>query len=255
MGTCKRGGSVHVATAFGIPIRVHWSYVALIAGMLIYGQINHGIPIVGPAGFLAVAMSISVVLHELGHAMAARRFGIGTESITLYPMGGIASIERMPEEPDQELVIALAGPAVNFLLAGLGGLFWSTHHPAIVGFVLSNLIMGVFNLLPAFPMDGGRVLRALLAKWMGWLPASRMAVRIGRVFAWLFIVGPIAAWASGYGVSVTLPLIGVFLHVALNSEKERLVALHWERTTGRPPPWVGAGAWAASPGILVGSGR
>jgi Zn-dependent protease len=111
---------------------------------------------------------------------------------------------------------------------------------------LSNLLMGAFNLLPAFPMDGGRVMRALLAKRMGWMPASRLAVRVGRVFAWGFIVIGLF-----FLHSPTLPLVGIFLHVALNAEKERLVALNWERTTGRPPPWVGAVAWSLDPGIVL----
>jgi len=238
---------VQVASLFGIPVRIHWSYALLVVGGLVYTRAWLGIPL-APMAIMAVAMSVCVILHELGHALAARRFGVGTDNITLYPMGGVASMERMPEEPDQELVIAIAGPAVNFVLAALAGWIWlMTDHPIPMALAASNLFMGAFNLLPAFPMDGGRVMRALLAKWMGWLPASRLAVRIGRVFAWGFI-----AFGVVYG-HPTLPLIGIFLHVALNSEKERLVALHWERTTGRPPPWVGAVSWSLDPGILLGT--
>jgi Zn-dependent protease len=239
---------VHVAALFGIPVRIHWSYLALFTGLLGLGYFRGGVPVLTLTAIFAVAMSVCVVLHELGHALAARRFGINTDNITLYPMGGVASIERMPEEPDQELVIALAGPAVNFALAALLGWVWVlSDHQIAMALATANLFMGAFNLLPAFPMDGGRVMRALLAKKMGWLPASRLAVRVGRVFAWGFIV-----FGAAYGY-YTLPLIGVFLHVALNSERERLVALHWERTTGRPPPWVGAVAWSVDPGIVLGA--
>ncbi|MEQ1571462.1 MAG: site-2 protease family protein [Myxococcota bacterium] len=234
---------MHIASPFGIPLRIHWSYSLLVGGLMAWGFVKGGAPALGASAFLAVALSVSVVLHELGHALAARRFGIGTDNITLYPMGGVASLERMPEEPDQELVIALAGPAVNIALAAIGGWGWMlTDHRLALGFVLMNLFLGLSNLLPAFPMDGGRVLRALLAKRMGWLPASRLAVRVGRVFAWGFIV--VGVWWGDF----SLPLMGAFLHLALNSERERLVAMHWQQTTGRPPPWVGAAAWSLDPG-------
>jgi Zn-dependent protease len=195
-------------------------------------------------------LATSVILHELGHALAARRFGIGTDNITLYPMGGVASIERMPEDPDQEIVIALAGPAVNFVLAALAGWVWmASQSPVALGFVVSNVGMGLFNLIPAFPMDGGRVLRAVLARHMGWMPASRLAIRIGRVFAWVFIFSlPIVG-------SPTLPLVGIFLHVALNAERERLVQLNWERTTGRPPPWVAGVGWYTPSPVIPGMPR
>lgn len=223
---------MHVASPFGIPVRLHWSFFGLVLAMLAWGYWKAGtIGLVG-VGILATGLFTSVILHELGHALAARRYGIGTAHITLYPFGGVAAIERMPEDPDEEIVIAIAGPAVNFVLAALGGWAWlASEHPVAMGFVITNVGMGAFNLLPAFPMDGGRVLRAFLARRMGFLPASRLAVKIGRVFAWAFLV--IGAWFW----HPTLFLVGLFLHVALNAERERLVALHWERTTGRPPPW------------------
>ena len=102
-------------------------------------------------------------------------------------------------------------------------------------FALANLSMGVFNLLPAYPMDGGRVLRSVLAKFMGWMPASRLAIRVGRGFAWAFLAYGVAR--QEIGVLMT----GIFLHVTLQNEQERLVALHWERTTGQPAPWAQGG--------------
>lgn len=225
-------GTMKLGEPFGIPVSLHPSFGLLVAGASLWGGWQ-----VGPYGALVVGLAMlvlaaSVVLHELGHALAARRFGIGTAHITLYPFGGVAAIERMPEEPDQELVIALAGPAVNVVLAAAFGLLAAVLGSPIVGiFATLNLGMAVFNLLPAYPMDGGRVLRALLAKRMGFVPASRLAHRIGTVFAWGFVgVGLLRPWPS-------LLLVGAFLLYALRQEHDRLVALHWERTTGRPPPW------------------
>jgi Zn-dependent protease len=135
-----------------------------------------------------------VVLHELGHALMARWFGIGTESITLYPIGGVARLRRMSDKPFEEICIALAGPAVNLVLALLlTPLVIATFGPATIQevgvsrFVLellrANVALLLFNLLPCFPMDGGRVLRAFLAWWKGQLRATEIAVRVGLVTA------------------------------------------------------------------------
>jgi Zn-dependent protease len=244
------GARLHVASPFGIPVRVHWSFLALVTGFVLWFGWTNGPYSMWIASVLMLGLAVSVVLHELGHALAARRYGIATDNITLYPIGGVASIERIPEDPDQEIVIALAGPAVNFVLAALSGWVWLlTSSPLAFAFLVSNLGMGLFNLLPAFPMDGGRVLRAVLARRMGWMPASRLAIRIGRVFAWVFILSfPVLG-------SPTLPLIGVFLLVALHTERERLVQLNWERATGRPPPWVVGAAWYAPPTVMSGGPR
>jgi Zn-dependent protease len=136
-----------------------------------------------------------VLLHELGHALMARRFGIGTEDITLYPIGGVARLQRIPRAPGAELMITLAGPAVNFALAFLFAILSSLDSAAgstsslgyfVQELLLINLVLGVFNLVPAFPMDGGRILRALLSGWLGRAQATVIAVRIGRTLAILF---------------------------------------------------------------------
>lgn len=148
--------------------------------------------------FILVLFTI-VVLHEFGHAMTAKRFGIRTRDITLLPIGGVARLERMPEDPKQELAIALAGPAVNVLLAALffavlammgqltfaHDVVWSGNY-VLWTLVKINLILAAFNLIPAFPMDGGRVLRALLATRMNYVRATNIAANIGQAIAFAF---------------------------------------------------------------------
>ncbi len=239
---------MQIGKPFGIPLRLHWSFAFLVVGLCAYGVSVRGWPEGVVAGLVATTtLFLSVVLHEYGHALAARRFGIGTHHITLYPLGGAAAIERMPEEPDQEAVIALAGPATNLALAILSAWLWlvTSHHLPYV-FALMNGAMGLFNLLPAYPMDGGRVLRAMLARRLGWMRASRLAVRVGRVFAWGFLVVGALKWQW------ELLLLSFFLHTALNAEHERLVAMHWEATTGRPAPWTQDDPAALSDGASEG---
>jgi Zn-dependent protease len=139
---------------------------------------------------------VCVVLHEFGHAFAAKAFGINTPDITLLPIGGVARLERMPEEPMQELIIAVAGPLVNVVIAL--GLFVAGGSQAFVnrstveggGFIAQlmtiNILLVLFNLLPAFPMDGGRVLRALLATRLSYARATQVAASVGQGFAFVF---------------------------------------------------------------------
>src|SRR5262245_57159503 len=139
-------------------------------------------------------MFACVLLHELGHALAARRYGIATRKIVLLPFGGVAQLERMPEKPAQELVVALAGPGVNVILATglavalrvLGAkpeqLFALADQGLLEFLLISNVFMLLFNLLPAFPMDGGRVLRSLLAMRLPYPRATRIASQVGQAF-------------------------------------------------------------------------
>lgn len=229
---------MHLTKIAGIPLRLHWSFLALVGGFAAWALYRGGPEALVATGLLSAGLFGSVVLHELGHALAARRYGIGTAHITLYPFGGIAAIADQPEDPAEELVIALAGPAVNFALVAVFGLLWS----AFGGFLLTaligmNLVMGLFNLIPAFPMDGGRVLRALLAQRMGFVPASLLAIRVGRVFAWGFLAAGLLLPHMG------MLLVAAFLHFALSAEKQQLLRVIWERKrTGRtdwgdPRPW------------------
>jgi len=161
-----------------------------------------------------------VLLHELGHSLVAQRFGVAIRSITLMPLGGMALMDRLPRRPRQEILIAIAGPAVNLALAapallGLGLAEGPLLSERLLGagllarFLHANLALALFNLLPAFPLDGGRVLRALLALRLPYLRATEWAVRAGRILAALLILLPLLGLQY-----LLLGLIGVFLFVA-----------------------------------------
>jgi Zn-dependent protease len=216
------GGSWRIGTITGIGIYLHWTFLILLGWIGVsyvlrgddLGDALHGI-------ILIVALFGVVVLHELGHALAARRYGIPTKDITLLPIGGVARLERMPEEPREELVVALAGPAVNVVLAivcvvaimvfggvpavavsvkagltELGVLMANQQQLQVLNefplldflanMLIVNVMLVAFNLLPAFPMDGGRVLRAILAMNMDYVSATQTAATVGKGMAVLF---------------------------------------------------------------------
>jgi Zn-dependent protease/predicted transcriptional regulator len=192
--------SWRIARVAGIDVYLHATFLILLAWVgLSHYLARHSL---GDAanGLLFISTLFGVVvLHELGHALAARRYGIRTRDITLLPIGGVARLERMPEDPRQELVVALAGPAVNVVLAILllavlvpaAALRNFGDVPLVGGHFLSKLVwvnvtLAVFNLIPAFPMDGGRVLRALLAMRMEYVRATEIAARIGQGLALAF---------------------------------------------------------------------
>jgi len=220
-------GSLRLLRAFGIDISVHWTFLLLIA-WVVFDATRRGANAAGAAAAVVfvVAIFVCVVLHELGHALTARRFGIQTRGITLLPIGGVAALERMPTEPVQELLIAVAGPAVNVAIAGVlfpvayfvGDIEMAEAPLAAtgVGFLgqlaLVNLALVVFNMLPAFPMDGGRVLRALLAIWMDYGRATAIAAGAGQVMAMLFVM-----WGL-FGGNPMLVLIAVFVFLGGQAE-------------------------------------
>jgi Zn-dependent protease/predicted transcriptional regulator len=211
----------------GIEIRVHATFLLLLLWVG-FGEYHRG----GSAGGAVQAMSFllavfaSVVLHEYGHALTAAKFGVRTREIILLPIGGVARLERMPERPSQELAIAAAGPLVTiFIIAVLWVVLRLTGTPMTATESLSgkgpflaalmwiNITLAVFNLLPAFPMDGGRVLRSIIALRTDFARATEIATRIGQVFALVF---------AAIGLFVTgnpfLVLIAVFVWVAASAE-------------------------------------
>ncbi|MBX2972429.1 MAG: site-2 protease family protein [Flavobacteriales bacterium] len=169
-----------------------------------------------------------VVLHEFGHALTAQRFGVGTRDITILPIGGVASLERMPEDPKQEFWITIAGPLVNLVIAGISfailaasgttptttGLFSDLSGWAgILTFLFAaNLSLFLFNLIPAFPMDGGRILRSVLGMWLPRAKATRIATVVGRVLAACFVAYGL------YSGAPFLAIIGVFIFMAAGAE-------------------------------------
>jgi len=192
--------SIKLGRPFGIDIYIHATFVLLLAylGVSTYLR-DRSVAAAFEGVVFFVLLFGCVLLHELGHAVAARRYGIPTRDITLYPIGGVARLERMPSEPRQELVVAVAGPLVNVaifaaLFAWLGatgswiplaGLSTATG-PLLERLAVINLSLAVFNMIPAFPMDGGRVLRALLALRLPYAHATRVAASLGQGIALLF---------------------------------------------------------------------
>jgi Zn-dependent protease len=176
----------------GIKIRLHWSFL-LLPAFVFFSNLTGG----NGAAFALVsvvfvlAVFACVLLHELGHALAARQFGIGTRDIILLPIGGVASLERMPRNPFQELWIAVAGPLVNVVIAAtvfIGLQYASLPANNLFRWFLNNLVIAntmlvVFNMIPAFPMDGGRVFRSLLAIFFPFSTATSIAVSVGKFCA------------------------------------------------------------------------
>jgi Zn-dependent protease len=216
-------GSLRLGKFFGIDTYVHGTFWLLPLFVLVGGVFGGDLS--GAVGEVALLFAVfgCVALHEVGHALAAQYYGVRTRDITLYPIGGVASLERMPEKPLQEIVIALAGPAVNLMIAAglfvgiLGGAvafpgsLSVSHLDPFDGFVVRllevNIGLLLFNLIPAFPMDGGRVLRAALSVGMTRLDATKAAVGVGTVLA---VVGGLAGLWYGH-LMLTFVAVVVFL--------------------------------------------
>lgn len=224
--------SLRVASIAGIDINVHITF----GFILVFGAVQWGLPY-GPRGalfgfLLMVLLFACVVLHELGHSLMARAFGIPVRSITLLPIGGISQMEKNPEKPAHELLIAAAGPLVNVAIAGfllvttdvastlaktpaaeLARTMPPSLPAALLWLFVANVILAAFNLVPAFPMDGGRVLRAILALFLGFAIATRIAAAVGQ-----FLAMGIGLFGLLTG-NLLLALVAVFVFLGAGQER------------------------------------
>ncbi|HWC02285.1 MAG TPA: site-2 protease family protein [Methylomirabilota bacterium] len=234
------GGTATLFRIFGIPVRAHVSWLAilgLLTWSLAVGYFPHVLPDVPLAGhwargFLAALLLFaSVLLHELSHSVAARRYGIPVSGITLHIFGGVSQLEREPDRPGAEFVIAIVGPITSLAIAALLALGSTLFHVppgarAIMGYLTAvNVLVGVFNLIPGFPLDGGRLLRAALWKRKGDLQqATRMASRVGSAFALILMgIGALRAFAGEFMGGLWLVLIGLFLRQAAEGSYQQAV--------------------------------
>lgn len=221
--------SITIARIAGSEIRIHVTFLILLAWIGIFQYAAGGASAAISTVAIVVAVFACVVLHELGHALAARRYGISTPDITLLPIGGLARLSRLPEKPSEEIVIALAGPAVNVVIAAILILFVGAsvdpetmaeiENPSVdfAGRLAAiNIFLAIFNLIPAFPMDGGRVLRAVLALNMGRRRATEIAARIGQGTAFLF------GFLGLMGGNAILVFIAIFVYLAAMAEAQSI---------------------------------
>jgi Zn-dependent protease/predicted transcriptional regulator len=220
--------SLSLGKIAGIKVNVHWTFLILI-GWVVISQAYSGANTEAILWVLlfVFALFACVTLHELGHALAARRYHFETRDITLLPIGGLARLEGIPEKPSEELVVAAAGPMVNVVIAGLLylGITLSGSMPSMQGIgeiqpdnflyllMQVNVALVVFNLIPAFPMDGGRMFRALLAMRYPRTTATRIAAAAGQMLAILFVF-------IGLFYNPFLVLIGIFVYLGAQSEAE-----------------------------------
>ncbi len=215
-------GSITIATIFGTKVRMHLSFLLLLAWVAAGEAMTHGGEAAMAGIVFVLLLFVCVVAHEFGHILVARRYGGRTRDILLLPIGGVSRMDRMPERPAEELAVALAGPAVSIAI-GLVLIFLvgfptsqSIENPDFVALLprlaATNLFLALFNLVPAFPMDGGRALRALLAIRMGRIAATRAAARMGHVFAGFFVLLGLLAG------NPLLLLIGIFVYFGASAE-------------------------------------
>ncbi len=235
--------TVYLGKLLGIKVYIHWTFwfLALYVGL---NNIGHGFGQAASAIGFVFAVFGCVFLHEMGHALAGKYFRIPTLDITLYPIGGVARMADFTRSPVAELIVAIAGPMVNLAIATL--LFVGLSIRASLDqlsmesvgelgpmeqLLIANLVLAVFNMLPAFPMDGGRVLRSLLAMLMPYSQATRYAARVGQIMAALMF------FTGFYLFSLPLIFIAVMVFLICSGEllKERLVSLASRMGQNQPP--------------------
>lgn len=230
-------GSLQVAKMFGIPVKLHWSFALFILYIFYSGySTGRDLESIGLMTVFMLALFACVVLHEYGHALTARKYGVQTRDIILSPIGGVARLERLPEKPIQEFYVAIAGPLVNlaiviliiplllflckdeiswdsgFLRSLLNMIAFSKPLEVLPFLLLGNILLAGFNLLPAFPMDGGRIFRSLLSMKFGKLNATRIASYLGNFFGILMLIYGI------YESNIITSVIGVFIFLMATQE-------------------------------------
>ncbi len=222
--------SFSIGRLFGSELRVHATFFLLLLWIAAAGYAQAGTQAAVMAVLFVLALFACVIAHEFGHALMARRYGIATADITLLPIGGMARLDRMPEQPRREIAVALAGPAVNVVIWAVLALFVGPvtqlgdittiagPREFLAQLAALNLFLAIFNMLPAFPMDGGRVLRAVLSIWMDRVRATRAAATAGQVLAFAL---------AGLGLisgNLILLLIAVFVFMAAHAESSDVAA-------------------------------
>jgi Zn-dependent protease/CBS domain-containing protein len=221
--------SLNLGKYFGIKVSVHWSFSLLIA-WIVFVTMRQNLEVVQILMHIVFILTLflCVLLHEFGHSLVAQKYGGEVHSITLLPIGGMANITKMPEKPREEFLVSLAGPAVNIVIAGILGLYLTYIRPVSpeemeftyittenfpVMLLAANIFIVAFNLIPAFPMDGGRLFRSALSIWMSRIDATRIAKNIGQVFAIIFII-------AGFYINPFLIIIGFFVLLGARGEYE-----------------------------------
>jgi Zn-dependent protease len=216
--------SLKIFTVFGIPVELHFSFLLLMLAIYLVAILNliPGVDVI--VAILVTLLFAAVVLHELTHSYVALGYGVEIERIVLLPIGGVSAMKEMPKDPHQELMIAVAGPLVNLVLAAVLYpvflIFGDSLSPGLnfllYYFILMNLLLGAFNLLPAFPMDGGRVLRAYLAERMSFIKATEMAASIGKTLAVIMAI-------IGIFFNPFLILIAIFVYLGADQESKMVL--------------------------------
>jgi stage IV sporulation protein FB len=222
--------SVNIGSIAGTSIKIHFTFLLFLVWIFVAGWAAGGAPAAWDGLTFIVLLFVCVLAHEFGHIFTARAFGVPTPDVTLLPIGGVSRLARIPEKPSEEFLVAIAGPMVNVVIAFALVLFAGAHlDPAHLAAMAStkvslvdrlasvNLFLAVFNLIPAFPMDGGRVLRALLAIKLGHVRATEIAAAIGQLVA--FALGFLGLFCNPL-----LIFIAIFVYLAASSEAH-LVAL------------------------------
>jgi stage IV sporulation protein FB len=222
--------SLNIGSIAGTQVRIHITFLLFLVWIFAAGYVTGGSQAAWESLLFIVLLFVCVLAHEFGHIFTARAFGVSTPDVTLLPIGGVARLERIPEKPYEEFLVAIAGPAVNVVIAlalvALAGARLDHQHLALVEsarismidrLAAVNLFLALFNMIPAFPMDGGRVLRALLATRLGFVRATEIAAAIGQGVA--FALGFI-----GLFTSPMLIFIAIFVYLAASGEAH-LVAL------------------------------